>query len=198
MKKTRRVEVSRLVKYPKYGKTVRRRTVCYVHDENNDSTLGDTVEFTSTNPYKIRISGRTKHFINAFGEELMIGNAEAALRRASEATGGVIAEYTAAPIYMKGNEKGAHEWVIEFNTPPSSIEAFGNALDKGLQAVNSDYEAKRFKNTTLNAPLITPVPQGTFVRWMAERGKLGGQNKVPRLFNDRTYVEQLKELIEKF
>ena len=153
--------------------------------------IGDTVEFTTTTPYRIRITGRTKHFINAFGEEIVIENAESAIHEACQATDADVAEYTAAPIYMDGRTKGAHEWVIEFRNAPQSLELFTQALDQALQRVNSDYEAKRFKDTTLVLPKITPVPQGTFMRWMADQGKIGGQNKVPRLFNDRTYVDQI-------
>ena len=158
--------------------------------------IGDTVEFTSTNPYKIRITGRTKLFINAFGEEVIIDNAERALRKACEQTGADIADYTAAPVYMDGKSRGRHQWVIEFRTPPSDMSQFTEQLDKALQSVNSDYEAKRFKNVTLDAPVVTSVPEGTFYQWMKTRGKIGGQNKVPRLYNDRTFVEQLLSLAE--
>ena len=153
--------------------------------------LGDTVEFTSIAPYRIRITGRTKHFINVFGEEVMVENAESALRRACDLTGAEVAEFTVAPVFMEGRSQGAHEWVIEFRNQPTSQTAFAEALDKALQEVNSDYEAKRFKNTTLLAPHLSIVPTGTFLRWMEQRGKLGGQHKVPRLYNDRTFVEEL-------
>lgn len=154
--------------------------------------IGDTVEFTSVSPYRIRITGRTKHYINAFGEEIVVDNAESAVRAACDATGAEVAEFTAAPIYMEGREKGSHEWVVEFSVQPDNITHFGDALDKALQTINSDYEAKRFKDTTLNAPLVTAVPRGTFMRWMSSQGKTGGQNKVPRLSNDRKFVEQLR------
>ncbi len=153
--------------------------------------IGDTVEFVSTEPYTIRITGRTKHYINAFGEELMIDNAEAAMHKASQATDAVVAEYTVAPVYMHGKTKGAHEWVVEFTKKPTSLEHFTLELDKALKEVNSDYEAKRFKNTTLLEPRVTVVRKGTFMEWMRSQGKMGGQNKVPRLFNDRTYADQL-------
>lgn len=153
--------------------------------------IGDTVEFTSVFPYKIKITGRTKHFINAFGEELIIDNAESALKEACDMTGAHISDYTAAPIYMADKTKGSHQWVIEFSTPPKDPAEFTAVLDKALQKRNSDYEAKRFKDTTLLIPTITVVPAGTFYEWMKKRGKTGGQNKVPRLFNDRTYVDQL-------
>lgn len=153
--------------------------------------IGDTVEFTSTSPYRIKITGRTKHFINVFGEEVMVDNAESAIEAACQATGAIVAEYTVAPIFMQGREKGAHQWVVEFTKEPDSIERFTEVLDLKLQSVNSDYEAKRFKSTTLMPPTVTVVSRGTFMRWMDGRGKIGGQNKVPRLSNERTYVEQL-------
>lgn len=155
--------------------------------------IGDTVEFTSRDPYKIKITGRTKHFINAFGEEVIIDNAETALYAACEVTGARISDYTAGPIYMTDTCKGSHQWVVEFTTLPADPEAFTDALDHALQQVNSDYEAKRFKNTTLLRPTLTIVPEGTFYRWMKNQGKAGGQNKVPRLYNDRTYIDQLTQ-----
>lgn len=156
--------------------------------------IGDTVEFTSTSPYRIRITGRTKHFINVFGEEIVVENAENAIRTACDATGAEIAEFTVAPIFMEGRNKGSHEWVVEFRRRPEDPAQFARLLDEALQRVNSDYEAKRFKNTTLMPLTLTEVAPGTFLRWMQSRGKMGGQNKVPRLFNDRTYVEQLKKV----
>lgn len=153
--------------------------------------IGDTVEFTSTAPHRIRITGRTKHFINVFGEEVVVDNAESALQAACAATGAVVAEYTVAPVFMHGREKGAHQWVVEFRKEPGSREAFVRELDEALQRVNSDYEAKRFKDTTLQAPVLSVVPQGTFMRWLEAHGKVGGQNKVPRLGNDRKLAEEL-------
>lgn len=153
--------------------------------------IGDTVQFVSTSPYTIRITGRTKHYINAFGEEIVIDNAESAMHDACTATGAEVAEYTVAPVYMEGRSKGAHEWVVEFRTPPASLPKFTQAVDEGLKRVNSDYEAKRFKDTTLTEPKITVVPAGTFEHWLRAHGKVGGQNKVPRLYNDRTYAEEL-------
>ncbi len=153
--------------------------------------IGDTVQFVSTSPYTIRITGRTKHYINAFGEEIVIDNAESAMDEACTATGAEVAEYTVAPVYMEGRSKGAHEWVVEFRTPPASLKEFTHALDEGLKRVNSDYEAKRFKDTTLTGPQITAVPRGTFERWLRAHGKIGGQNKVPRLYNDRTWADEL-------
>lgn len=156
--------------------------------------IGDTVRFKSVNPYRLVVSGRTKHFINAFGEEVIIENAQEALQAASEATGASIKEYTAAPIYMQGNEKGAHEWIIEFEKHPEDLEKFTEVLDLKLQKVNSDYEAKRYNNMTLNMPKVHAARENLFYDWMKERGKLGGQNKVPRLCNTREYVDPLLKL----
>lgn len=154
--------------------------------------IGDTVMFTSRNPYKIRITGRTKSFINAFGEEIIIDNAEKALAGACTATGAIIREYTAGPIFMSESQhKGAHQWLIEFDTAPDSLEKFTDALDLKLQEVNSDYEAKRYKSVTLERPHVMAVADGTFLQWMRERGKVGGQNKVPRLANNREYLDEL-------
>ena len=153
--------------------------------------IGDTVRFTSTSPHRIVITGRTKHHINVFGEELMIENAEEALKLACEKTNAMVAEYSAAPVYMVGKEKGAHEWVIEFSRDPTDLETFIDELDRGLQSVNSDYEAKRYNNMTLNRPLIHKARKGLFIDWMKRRGKLGGQNKIPRLSNTREYIEPL-------
>ena len=157
--------------------------------------IGDTVVFTSKNPYRIRITGRTKHFINAFGEELIIENAERALQKASDATGAQINEYTAAPVYMANKSAGAHEWLIEFNQAPSDLNLFAEVLDETLKQLNSDYEAKRHKNMTLAPPRIHVMPEGTFYKWMKSKGKLGGQNKVPRLSNSRETLEAILELV---
>jgi len=153
--------------------------------------IGDTVMFTSLYPHKIKITGRTRHFINAFGEELIVDNAENALRKACEATGAQITDYTVAPIFMDSTAKGAHEWVIEFAVAPNDAEAFADLLDAALCAENSDYEAKRAKNTTLRRLQLHTAPAGAFYKWMESRNKLGGQNKVPRLSNTREYVEDL-------
>jgi hypothetical protein len=153
--------------------------------------IGDTIRFTSISPYRIKISGRTKHFINAFGEELIIENAEAAITEASNKTGAIINDFTAAPVYFDDNRRGSHEWVIEFSKEPHNLNDFSTILDETLKEVNSDYEAKRYKDIALQKPLIRKVPQGTFYNWMKRRGKLGGQNKVPRLSNNRDYVEDL-------
>ncbi|HPR33659.1 MAG TPA: GH3 auxin-responsive promoter family protein [Prolixibacteraceae bacterium] len=153
--------------------------------------IGDTVEFTSRYPFKIKITGRTKHFINAFGEELIIDNAERGLQKACEKTGAIVQEYTAGPIFMDGNHKGAHQWIIEFARCPSNLDLFIDTLDRELQALNSDYEAKRYKDLTLTRLQLTLAPPGTFYQWMKSRGKMGGQNKIPRLANNREFVEPL-------
>lgn len=153
--------------------------------------IGDTVRFTSTNPHRIVVSGRTKHYINAFGEELMIENAEEALKRTCDQTNSIISEYTAGPVFMQGREKGSHEWMIEFEKEPENFEEFIDYLDKNLQDVNSDYEAKRYNNMTLNRPIVHKARKKLFIEWMASRGKLGGQNKVPRLSNSREFIEPL-------
>jgi len=157
--------------------------------------IGDTIFFTSLFPHKFKISGRTKHFMNAFGEEIIIDNAEKALLIASEKTGAIISEYTAAPVYMSGKTKGTHEWLIEFEKEPENIEKFTDALDNALKSLNSDYEAKRYKDFTLVAPKVKNVPKGTFYKWFESKGKLGGQNKMPRLSNDRKYVDEIIKLM---
>ena len=153
--------------------------------------LGDTVRFTSIRPYHIRVSGRTKHHINAFGEELIIENAESALKKVARQTGCEIVDYTAAPIFMEGRAKGAHEWLIEFKSPPRDHQEFSELLDKYLQEVNSDYEAKRYNNTTLNPPTVHIGREKVFYDWLKSKDKLGGQHKVPRLANTRDYLEEL-------
>lgn len=153
--------------------------------------IGDTVRFTSTDPYKIVITGRTKQFINAFGEELMVENAEKALAVTCAAFKASVTEFTVAPIYFEGSRKGGHEWLVEFDRTPENIEAFADQLDKNLQLLNSDYEAKRFRSTTIERLRLHPVPAGTFYEWMKKRKKLGGQNKVPRLCNERRYVDKI-------
>ncbi|HEC41913.1 MAG TPA: GH3 auxin-responsive promoter family protein [Bacteroides sp.] len=156
--------------------------------------IGDTIVFTSTSPHKIKISGRTKHFINAFGEEVIIENAEKALDIACSKTGAVIHEFTAAPIFMGDDQKGSHEWLIEFEKSPSDLDYFTSVLDNALCSINSDYEAKRYKGITLEMPTVRNMPQGTFYKWLRVKGKLGGQNKVPRLSNDRKFVEEILSL----
>jgi hypothetical protein len=154
-------------------------------------SIGDTIKFTSLNPYRIRISGRTKHFINAFGEEVIVENAEAAVTRACAETGAIITNFTAAPVYFEGKNRGGHQWLIEFSRPPDDIDTFTRALDQTLREVNSDYDAKRQQDLALQAPLITVAPPGTFLNWMRQKGKLGGQHKVPRLANSREYLEEM-------
>jgi hypothetical protein len=158
--------------------------------------IGDTVKFTSKYPYRIKISGRTKHFMNAFGEEVIVENAETAITRACEMTGAVIDNFTAAPIYLKEDKKGRHEWIIEFKVPPANLEEFARVLDDTLRAVNSDYDAKRTQNLALIAPVVHSAEEGTFYNWMKRRGKLGGQNKVPRLANSREYVDEILKMME--
>lgn len=154
--------------------------------------IGDTITFTSTKPYKFKITGRTKLFINAFGEELIIDNATEALRYACEQTGADVFEFTAAPIFMGEGKKGAHEWLIEFKTPPADPEAFADLLDQQLQKLNSDYEAKRMLSLErLRLHLARP---NLFNDWLKVKGKLGGQHKVPRLWNDRTHIEELLQM----
>ena len=153
--------------------------------------IGDTVRFTSTNPYKFVISGRTKSFINAFGEELIVDNAEQGLKYACEMTGAQVLEYTAAPVFMDQNAKCRHQWLIEFSKAPENLQQFADILDRKLQELNSDYEAKRFKNITLQPLEIIPARQNLFNDWLKSKGKLGGQHKVPRLSNSREHIEQL-------
>jgi len=158
-------------------------------------SIGDTIKFTSTSPYRIKISGRTKHFINAFGEEVIIENAEAAIARACEITGSEIDNFTAAPIYLNEGKKGSHEWIIEFKVLPKNLQEFTTVLDESLREINSDYDAKRSNDLALIIPTVHSVRSGTFYDWMKKRGKLGGQNKVPRLSNTREYVEEILEMV---
>jgi hypothetical protein len=153
--------------------------------------VGDTVRFTSTDPYRIKVSGRTKFFINAFGEELVVENAEHALEAACRETGSMIRDYTAAPIYFSEGGNGAHEWLIEFEKEPDDLTRFVEIFDSALKSVNSDYEAKRYRDMALALPVVRPMPKETFYHWMKRRGKLGGQNKVPRLSNSREFVDDL-------
>ncbi|MFC6996613.1 GH3 auxin-responsive promoter family protein [Rufibacter roseus] len=156
--------------------------------------IGDTVKFTSLSPYRIKISGRTKHFINAFGEEVVVENAESAITAACAQTGATITNFTAAPIYFEGKEKGGHQWVIEFSREPNDIAKFTHVLDQTLRENNSDYDAKRQKDLALQAPLITVAPEGAFLKWLEHKGKLGGQHKVPRLANSREYIEEILQV----
>lgn len=154
--------------------------------------IGDTVKFTSILPYRIKISGRTKHFINAFGEELIIENAEKAISVACIQTNSEIKDYTAAPAYMEGGKKGSHEWVVEFSKAPKDLRIFVEILDRTLREVNSDYDAKRSYDLVLELPQVLAAPKGTFYAWMRARGKLGGQHKVPRLSNNREFLDGVK------
>lgn len=156
--------------------------------------IGDTISFSSLYPHKIRITGRTKHFINAFGEEVIIDNAEKAIGTACEKTGALVKEYSACPVFITREQKGGHEWVIEFEKEPEDLEYFTEMLDHALMSVNSDYEAKRYKDITLEKPVVHSVKPGVFHQWFSERGKLGGQNKIPRLSNMRKYVEELLDI----
>jgi len=153
--------------------------------------VGDTVRFTSLSPYRIKVTGRTKHHINVFGEELIIENAEQALKSTCKKTGAEIKDYTAGPIFMVDKEKGAHEWVIEFRTLPKEINYFTELLDNALKSLNSDYEAKRYNNTTLKMPKVHIARENLFYDWLKLKGKLGGQHKIPRLSNKRDYIEEL-------
>jgi hypothetical protein len=153
--------------------------------------IGDTVRFTSLNPYKITISGRLRHYMNAFGEEVMVDNSDKAIAMAAQKTGAVVTDYTAAPIYFSGDGNGAHEWLVEFSVPPADLAAFGDQLDIALQSLNSDYEAKRHKSIALRGPVMHQLKKGTFNEWLRSKGKLGGQHKVPRLSNERKVVEEI-------
>ncbi len=157
--------------------------------------IGDTVRFTSLNPYRIRVSGRTKHHINVFGEELMVENTDQAIAKACQLTQTEVVDYTVAPIFMDGKEKGAHEWMIEFKQNPTNLVQFQRILDDTLQSLNSDYEAKRYNNMTLNPLVVNVARKDLFYDWLKERNKLGGQHKIPRLSNQREYLEQLKSLM---
>ncbi|NVJ86587.1 MAG: GH3 auxin-responsive promoter family protein [Algoriphagus sp.] len=159
--------------------------------------IGDTVRFTSTNPYRFKISGRTKHFINAFGEEVIVENAEKAIAYAAEQTGVSIENFTAAPAYFgNSGEKGAHEWIIEFAKNPEDMTRFGELLDQHLREINSDYDAKRHRDLALTKPIIHVADEGLFQNWLSQKGKLGGQNKVPRLSNNREYLDELLKLMK--
>ena len=158
--------------------------------------IGDTVMFTSTLPYRFKITGRTKSFINTFGEEVIVDNADQAIAYASKKTEAQIRDYTASPIYMKELERGGHEWLIEFITPPDDLNRFKHLLDERLRELNSDYDAKRYNNMILAEPLIRCAEEGTFDNWLKSKGKLGGQHKVPRLANDREIMEQILQFEE--
>jgi hypothetical protein len=153
--------------------------------------VGDTVRFSSLNPYKIQVSGRLKHYINAFGEEVIVDNTDRAIARACDSTGAVVTDYTAAPVYFSFSGNGTHEWLIEFEKKPQSLELFTAELDKALKNLNSDYEAKRHRDIALRMPVIHALERGTFNEWLRSKGKLGGQHKVPRLSNERKILEEI-------
>lgn len=159
--------------------------------------IGDTVVFTSLSPYRVKISGRTKHYINTFGEELMIGNVDEAIVKACQETGASVREFTGAPIFMQDERSGGHEWIFEFSTPPSCREKFMLVFDQHLKDINSDYEAKRYNNMTLSPPILHVAHENLFYQWMERRGKIGGQNKVPRLSNTRDYIDPLLKMLYK-
>ncbi|PIB29148.1 hypothetical protein BFP77_08080 [Maribacter sp. 4U21] len=156
--------------------------------------IGDTIRFTSKNPYRIRVTGRTKHHINVFGEELIIENAEEALKSVCKKAGAEIKDYTAGPIFMKGREKGSHEWIIEFRKAPKDLDYFTEFLDNALKSLNSDYEAKRYNNTTLSMPKVHVARENLFYDWLKINDKLGGQHKIPRLSNKRDYIDELLQM----
>jgi len=153
--------------------------------------LGDTIQFTSIKPFKIKVSGRLKHYINAFGEEVIVDNTDKAIAIASEKTGAVVSDYTAAPVYFSDSANGAHEWLIEFEKEPLVLDEFTKELDSALKSINSDYEAKRYKDIALSLPVVHLLKKGTFTAWLRSKDKLGGQHKVPRLSNERNYVEEI-------
>lgn len=157
--------------------------------------IGDTIQFTSLRPHRIKVSGRLKHFINAFGEEIIIDNTDKAIAIASERTGAIVKDYSAAPVYFSEADNGAHEWLIEFEKEPHNLQSFTYELDTALKTINSDYEAKRYKDIALRMPLIKAVPCNTFTNWLSSKGKLGGQHKVPRLSNERSLLEEIKQFI---
>lgn len=157
--------------------------------------IGDTIKFTSLSPFRIKISGRTKHFINAFGEEVIIENAESAITRACQLTDSEIDNFTAAPVFLEEGRKGSHEWIVEFKVKPKDLAEFTRILDSSLRSINSDYDAKRANDLALTLPKLHSVQSGTFYNWMKKRGKLGGQNKVPRLSNSREFVDDILKMI---
>ena len=160
--------------------------------------LGDTVQFTAVYPFKVKVSGRLKHYINAFGEEVIVDNSDKAIAIASEKTNAVVNDYTAAPVYFGDSNNGAHEWLIEFEKYPENLETFINELDYALQHINSDYEAKRYRDIALAKPLVHVLKKGVFTEWLKSKGKLGGQHKVPRLSNDRNYLEEILSIANVF
>ncbi len=156
--------------------------------------IGDTIQFTVLKPYKIKVTGRLKHYMNAFGEEVIVDNTDAAIAIAAKKSGAGVNDYTAAPVYFSEENNGAHEWLIEFDKEPEDLNTFAVELDNALKAVNSDYEAKRYKDIALRMPIIHSIKKGTFTEWLRSKGKLGGQHKVPRLSNDRILLEEINKL----
>lgn len=156
--------------------------------------VGDTVQFVSLKPYRIKVSGRLKHYINAFGEEVIVDNTDKAIALASEKTGAIVNDYTAAPVYFSDSANGAHEWLIEFEKLPENMNVFTAELDAALKSINSDYEAKRHKNIALGMPVVHVMKKGAFTEWLRSKGKLGGQHKVPRLSNDRTLIDEILKM----
>jgi hypothetical protein len=158
--------------------------------------IGDTIKFTSLNPHRIKITGRTRSFMNAFGEELMVDNADKAFEITCKKTGAVISEYTAAPVFYSEKASGAHEWLVEFTKLPDNIDYFGEVFDNALKSLNSDYEAKRYRDMILHPPILRILPEGTFYKWLKHKGKLGGQHKVPRISNDRKNLQEILSLTD--
>jgi hypothetical protein len=156
--------------------------------------IGDTIQFTSLQPFRVRVSGRLKHYINAFGEEVIVENSDRAIAIACEKTGAIVNDYTAAPVYFGDKSNGAHEWLVEFEREPDNLNQFVTELDNALKSVNSDYEAKRYKDIALSIPVLKPLKKGVFSTWLKNKGKLGGQHKVPRLSNERTHLEEIWQL----
>lgn len=156
--------------------------------------LGDTIQFTSLKPFRIKVTGRLKHFMNAFGEEVIVDNTDKAIAIAASKTGAIVNDYTAAPVYFSANSNGAHEWLIEFEKEPESLDDFTKELDAALKSINSDYEAKRYKDIALRLPIVHSLRKGTFSEWLRKKGKLGGQHKVPRLSNERIYLEEILQM----
>ncbi|HEY6504410.1 MAG TPA: GH3 auxin-responsive promoter family protein [Chitinophagaceae bacterium] len=156
--------------------------------------IGDTIRFTSLTPFRIKVSGRLKHYINAFGEEVIVDNTDKAISIASQRAGAVVNDYTAAPVYFSESSNGAHEWLIEFEKEPAGLDVFTRELDAALKSINSDYEAKRHKDIALRLPIVHSLKKGVFTEWLRSKGKLGGQHKVPRLSNDRAFLEEILQL----
>ncbi|HZG00215.1 MAG TPA: GH3 auxin-responsive promoter family protein, partial [Chitinophagales bacterium] len=153
--------------------------------------VGDTVRFTSTKPFTLVVSGRVKHYINAFGEEVIVDNADRAIEQTCLATNAKVRDYTVAPVYLELGRQGCHEWLIEFESAPPDLGRFASLLDQNLRGINSDYDAKRSYNLALREPVVRALPADTFYNWLKTKGKLGGQHKVPRLSNDRTYADEI-------